>query len=395
MIHRAMPPRLLRRGVLSTALVLGAGIFFWLVYQGLTWDLRSQDRAGQESYRALPVVRGNLRETVVATGALEPFARITVQSEIPGIVSAVHCDAGARVTAGQPLVELDHDRLDQLVAELRAALDHRRAIARQDLVARAQADLEQVRRDHDRMLHLFEQGVASESTRDALDHRLALAEIAVRDARAEADARRAAVDQAAAALRRAERDLEKSVIRAPVDGVVLDRRVDVGTAVADIQNGGTVIAVLADDRRIHLKADVDENDVAHVREGQAAEIRIDAFPGETFPGRVRRVSSSGTPEGSVASFQVEIELDPDPRARVGMSADARIALKEHRDALLVPNTAIVRTEDGPRVRIAEGGRSSSFRLVAIREIYSDGFQTVVADGIEEGENVLIRADVVP
>lgn len=390
-----MPRRLFRRGAITGSLLLVGGGFFWLVYQGLTWDLRAQDRATREEYRALPVVRGDLRETVVATGALEPYARITVQSEIPGIVSSVHTDDGARVTAGQPLVELDHDRLDQLVAELRAALDLKRALARQDVVARAQADLDQVRRDHDRTMQLFAQGVASESTVDDLGHRLALAQIAVRDARAETDARKAGVEQAEAALRRAERDLEKSVIRAPVDGVVLDRRVDVGTAVADIQNGGTVIAVIADDRRIHLRAEVDENDVAHVREGQPAEVRIDAFPGETFAGRVRRVASSGTTQANVANFQVEIELDPDPRIRVGMSADARIALKEHRAALLVPNTAILRTPDGPRVRVSENGSDRDFRLVAIQEIYSDGFQTVVSDGLSEGETVLVRADTIP
>lgn len=390
-----MPRRLLRRGSITAGLVLVAGAFFWLVYQGLTWDLRAKDRGAREEYRALPVVRGDLRETVVATGALEPYARITVQSEIPGIVAAVHCDDGARVSAGQPLVELDHDRLDQLVAELRAALDLKRALARQDVVARAQADLDQVERDHGRTAQLFAQGVASQSTVDDLTHRLALAKIAVRDAHAEVDARKAAVEQAEAALRRAERDLEKSVIRSPVDGVVLDRKVDVGTAVADIQNGGTVIAVIADDRLIHLRAEVDENDVAHVREGQTAAVHIDAFPGETFSGRVRRVASSGTTQGSVANFQIEIELDPDPRIRVGMSADARIALKEHRDALLVPNTAILRTPDGPRVRVSENGSDESFRLVAIREVYSDGFQTVVDDGLREGEKVLVRSDTIP
>jgi len=390
-----MPTRLLRRGVLATALLLGGGLFLWLVYQGLTWDLRSKDRGTREAYRALEVVRGDLRETVVATGGLEPFARITVQSEIPGIVAAVHCDDGARVAAGQPLVELDHDRLNQLVAELRAGLDLKRALARQDVVARAAAALEQVRRDHARVMRLFAQGAAPESTVDDLKHRLALAEIAARDARAEVDARRAAVEQAEAALRRAERDLEKSVIRAPVDGVVLERRVNVGTAVADIQNGGTVIAVIADDRRIHLLAEVDENDVARVREGQPAQVRIDAFPGETFPGRVRRVASSGTPQGSVANFKIEIELDPDPRVRVGMSADARIELTEPRPALRAPHTPLGRTHPGPRARVSDDGRADSFRLVAIREAYSDGFQTVVADGLHEGEKVLVRTDNVP
>ncbi len=387
-----MPARLLRRGALTTALLLGAGLFLWLVYQGLTWDLRAQDRTTTESFRVVDVVRGTLRETVVATGVLEPFARITVQSEIPGIVATTHCDDGARVVAGQPLVELDHGRIDSLVAELRASLEAKRALARQDVVARAEADLAQARRDHDRITSLFAQGVASQSSRDEMEHRFSLASIAARDARAEGDARRAAVARAEAALARAERDLAKSVIRSPVDGVVIDRRVDVGTAVADIQNGGTVVAVLADDRRIHLLAEVDENDVARVREEQTAEVRIDAFPGETFEGRVRRVASSGTVQGNVSNFQIEIELQPDSRIRVGMSADARITLAQHENALLVPNAAIVRTPEGPTVRVSKDGSADDFRRATIREQYSDGFQTIVADGLHDGDRVLVRSD---
>ena len=97
-------------------------------------------------------------------------------------------------------------------------------------------------------------------------------------------------------------------------------------------------------------------------------------------------------QGSVANFQVEIELEPEPRVRVGMSADARITLSSHHDALLVPNAAILRTPEGPRVRVPKKGRADAFDLVAIRELYSDGFQTVVADGLREGEKVLVRSD---
>jgi HlyD family secretion protein len=162
--------------------------------------------------------------------------------------------------------------------------------------------------------------------------------------------------------------------------------------VADIQNGGTVVATLADDGCIHLRATVDENDVARLRVDQPAAVRIDAFPGETFPGRVRKISSSGTSEGSVASFEIEVEIDPDPRVRVGMSADARIVVQEHPDALLVPNAAIVRTEQGPRVRLARGAEGDAHRLAPIEEIASDGFETAVAQGLAEGDVVLLRAE---
>jgi HlyD family secretion protein len=171
---------------------------------------------------------------------------------------------------------------------------------------------------------------------------------------------------------------------------VVRREVEVGTAVADLQNGGTVVATLADDRRIHVLAQVDENDVARVRVGQPARVQIDAFPGEVFAGTVRKVSSSGTSEGGVSSFDIEIEVAPDDRVRVGMSADARVEIRRHRRVLLVPNTALVRTEEGAKVRVVHQGERPA--LVAVDEGYSDGFQTVALRGLSEGDTVLVRSD---
>jgi HlyD family secretion protein len=151
-----------------------------------------------------------------------------------------------------------------------------------------------------------------------------------------------------------------------------------------------VVATLADDHRIHVLAEVDENDVAEVRVGQPAHVHIDAFPGEVFEGVVRKVSSSGTSDGGVSSFEIEIELAPDERVRVGMSADARVEVRRHRGVLLVPNTALVRTEEGVRVRVVRKG--DGFELVSIDEGYSDGFQTVVLRGLSEGDTVLVRSD---
>jgi len=385
------PARLRRAAVIAVG-VFGSGLFLYLVYLGLTFDLRSADREPEAAYTPTKVVRGDLRETIVATGTTEPLARVVVQSEIPGIVAKVHVDDGERVTQGQPLVELDRERIEHRVAELRAALQVRLAEAMRDLVGRAEADLDQMRRDHARIAKLHVQGVASDSALEDLGHKLRLAEIGVTDARAEKAAREASVAQATEALRQAERDLEKSVIRSPIDGVVMKRQVEVGAAVADIQNGGTVIATLADDRKIHLLATVDENDVARARVGQSADVKLDAFPGESFPGRLRKIALSATTQQNVATFQIEIELAPDERVRVGMSADARVIVHEHHAVLLVPNTAIVRTPEGPRLRMADDAGRREVVLAPIREIYSDGFQTIVGDGVAEGALVLVRSD---
>jgi HlyD family secretion protein len=383
-----------RRALWIAAAAGAVATFLWLIYLGLTWDLRKSEAEPAAAFRTVKVVRGDLRETVTATGTMESVTRVEIKSEVPGVVRKLDVEEGDRVVPGQPLVELDLDRLADRVDEQRAALEMRRAQARQDVVARALADLEQARREHDRIAQLFQEGIASEQDRDDAHHRLRLAEIAVDDARAEHAARAAAVLQAQAALQKAERDLEHGVLRAPIDGVVIQRAAELGTPVADMSasNGGTLVAVIADDHHLRLVAQVDENDIAQVRVGQAAEVRLDAFPDDTFAGTVRKISSAGTLDQKVATFEVEIELPPDERVRVGMSADARVVVGEHRHVLLIPNTAVVRTADGPKVRVAKGTGPDDFELVAIREVYSDGFQTVVGEGLTVGEGVLLRSD---
>lgn len=383
-----------RRGGVIAVSVLAAAAVLWLIYQGLTWDLRRGGEEPAAAFRPVHVVRGDLRETVAASGTMESVTRVEIKSEVSGVVRKISVEEGDRVTRGQPLVELDLDRLADRVDELRAALEVRRAEARQDVVARAAADLAQARRDYRRVAHLFAQGVASEQDRDDARHALRLAEIAGGDAEALQAARDAAVSQAEAALQRAERDLANGVLRAPIDGVVIRREAELGTPVADMSasNGGTLVAVVADDRHLRLVAQIDENDIADVAAGQEADVRIDALPEETVHGTVRKVSSAGMLDEKIASFEVEIELPPDPRVRVGMSADARVVVATHRDVLLIPNTAIVRGAGGPQVLVSGADGRGGGALASIREGYSDGFLTVVAEGLEEGDAVLVRGD---
>lgn len=380
---------------LSTLLRWSLGLattsgFIWIVYLGLTWDIGRVESVAESGFEAVSVERGDLSVSVVATGVMEPFARVVVQSEIPGIVKILHADDGDRVARGQPLIELDRTRLEDQAAELRAALALEEARAQIDIIGRASAQLEKATRDHARVEALGDRGVSSVEQMDELAHELRLARISVSDAHAERAALLASAERARMALRRIERDLEKSVIRSPIDGVLVRRQVEVGAAVADLQNGGTVVATLADDRRIHLLGEVDENDIAEVAVGQRAESRIDAFPRERFPGTVRKISSAGNTKGGVSTFSVEIELDPDSRIRIGMSADAHIVVRTHRGVLLIPNAAIVRTDEGPRVRLVDVAGSAEPELREIRELFSDGFQTAIESGLREGDLVLIR-----
>jgi HlyD family secretion protein len=361
----------------------------WLAYEGLAWALFGGRAASPAAEDLVRVEHGDLVETVVATGKMEPLSRVVVQSEIPGIVSAVRADAGDRVKRGQALVELDQSRLIDQGAELRAALTFEEARSRVDLVQRAEVELAKAHADHRRIEKLVRSRVASPEELERSAHLLRLAEIARSDSEAEHAARLAAVERARRALQRIERDIEKSIIRAPIDGVVLHMEAEVGTAVADLQNGGTVITTLADDSRIHLTGAVDENEIDAVRPGQSAEIHIDAFPGETFRGRVRKVSASGTAKDNVASFSVEVELEPDERVRVGMSADARIGVRDHRDVLLVPSTSVEQHGADTAVRLLS--RDSEVIVRPVKVLYSDGFKTAIAAGVDEGDWILARA----
>jgi len=373
----------------SAAVVLGAA----LVFRGLTRDLRPEGEDPSARFRPAPVRLGDLRETIVASGTMEPLVRVPVIAEVSGIIAAVHVEEGDRVQRGQLLFELDRERLEARVAERRAELDLRRANARYDLIGRAEAERDRARRHLERISRLAEREVASQLELESFEHELRISEIALRDAHAELAARRAAVAQGREMLRQAERDLTNSSVRAPIDGVVIQRDGEIGRAVADVtSSGGTVLAVIADDRRIRLVAEVDENDIARVRLGQAAVVSIDAFPGEAFAGRVCKISSAGTVVGKVSSFEVEIELEAGSRLRVGMSSDARIVVREHHGVLLIPNTAIVRRERTTLVRVPDGNGDSAYHLSPIRAGVSDGFRTVVAAGLSEGDAILIRSD---
>jgi HlyD family secretion protein len=371
--------------------VVAAPFLLWAVYRGLTWDLRGEAEASVGGLQPVKVERRDLAEQVIATGVTKPLRFVVIQSEIPGVVARVLKDDGDRVQQGDVLVELDRERMEHRVEELRAALAMDTARAGFDVKGKAESEYRRAKQDFERVQGLSERNVASAERLDVARTAFELARIALADAEAETTVRKAAVEKATARLRLAEKDLEKAVIRSPIDGVVVNRKVEVGNAVTDLEHGGTVIALLADDRSIHVHAQVDENDIAGVRTGQEAEVRIDAFPDETFVGHVSKVSLSGAGDGKLASFEVEIELDPDPRFRIGMSSDVRITLREHKAALLVPNNSILRTSDGPAIRLAQGS-GGAYEIVPIRELFSNGFYTAIDEtGISEGDRVLVSS----
>jgi HlyD family secretion protein len=159
--------------------------------------------------------------------------------------------------------------------------------------------------------------------------------------RAARDTARAAVASAAAQVATARTDLARSVIRSPIDGVVVDRQVNVGQPVASSLQAATLFVIAQDLSRLQANITVDEADIGEVSEGQAVKFTVDAFPDREFEGRVSQVRQQGVAESGVVSYTVVVEADnPGRQLLPGMTANAEIVLEQRENVLRVPNTAL-------------------------------------------------------
>jgi HlyD family secretion protein len=300
------------------------------VVGGLLW--KRGEQAGATRYLTEPARLGNLAVTVSATGNLEPTNQVEVGSELSGTVRQVEVDYNDRVKVGQVLARLDTAKLDAQLQQSRASLASAQAKVQQAqaTVRETSANLERLRR----LRQLSRDQTPSPSDLDAAEASLA---------RAQADeaTARATVAQAEAALVVTETDLSKSVIRSPINGVVLTRSVEPGqTVAASLQ--APILFVLAEDlTQMELHVAVDEADVGQVRQGQDATFTVDAYPERTFQARITGVHYGSQTTGGVVTYETVLEVaNRDLSLRPGMTATAEITVHKVEGALLVPNAAL-------------------------------------------------------
>ncbi|MFO1089531.1 MAG: efflux RND transporter periplasmic adaptor subunit [Hyphomicrobiales bacterium] len=316
-----------RRGWLSRLAWLLALLALAGLGAGLWWyETRN---APTQNYVTEPVHRQALTVEATATGTIQPVNQVDVSSELSGIMRTVHVDYNARVKKGQPLAELDTDRLRAQVDRGRASL----VVAEAD-VATAEATIAERKRDLDRAKRLSGTGIASEQT-------LETAQAAYDRAVAALDSTHAAVKVAVANLKLQETDLEKAVILSPIDGVVLKRSVEPGQTVASSFQA-PVLFTLADDlSHMQVEVDVDEADVGQVAEGQKATFTVDAYPDRVFPAVVEQVRYAPQTVEGVVTYKAILKVDnSDLKLRPGMTATALITVNHIEDALTVPNAAL-------------------------------------------------------
>ncbi|SFF37399.1 HlyD family secretion protein [Fontimonas thermophila] len=279
-----------------------------------------------------PVERGTLVVKVSATGRLQPTHQVAVGSELSGTVAAVFVDDDDHVTKGQILAQLDLSKFEDAVTQARAAL------------AAAQAGLEQARAtlaETETRLNRYREVARLSGGKVPAKAELDTAEAEHARARANVASARAAVAQAQATLRTSQTNLAKARIRSPIDGVVLQRAVDPGQAVAASLQAVTLFTIAEDLSKMELKVDIDEADVGQVKAGMEASFTVDAWPGRRFHARILRVGFNATDNGGVISYPAVLQVaNDDLSLRPGMTGTADIITLTRDNVLLVPNAAL-------------------------------------------------------
>jgi HlyD family secretion protein len=395
-------------------------------------------------YRTARVERGPLTASVAATGSLNAVVMVLVGSQVSGTIKELDADFNTVVRKGQVIARIDpalfEATVNQARADLRAArstvLDHEAQVeqarasvdnARADFAearaqtAKALVAVVDARRALGRQVELWRGGLISEADRDSAQtlydlavaqhesaqaHEQALAS-AIRTAEAQLRVQDAAlqttrdqVDQKQAALAQAQINLDHTTIRSPVDGIVVNRAVDVGQTVAATLQAPTLFTIAQDLTQMQVETSVDEGDIGRIRPETPVTFTVDAFPGETFTGRVSQIRKAPQVAQNVVTYTVVVTVaNPSGKLVPGMTANARFLTAQRTDALKVPNTALrFRPPTDGQPLTAEGvvwvlGRGGRPEPVPITPGISDGTHTEIVRGdLAEGQAVLVGVE---
>lgn len=292
----------------SIALALLAGVAYW-------WFVGRAAQDPAQRYRTVAAQRGSVVQSVSANGTLNPVVLVSVGTQVSGTVKKLYVDFNDQVKAGQALLELD----DALVAA-----SERQSAAN---VMSAQASLDLASANESRMKALLAQEYISKQEYDQAAQTLKSA--------------RAQLAQAQASNARDRANLGYTIIRSPVDGVVIDRVVDLGQTVAASFQTPTLIKIAQDLTEMRIDTSFAEADLGNIREGQVAKFTVDAFPDRQFEGVVQQIRLNPTTTQNVVTYNVRISVaNPEHVLLPGMTAYVTIGVQAREDALLVSNAAL-------------------------------------------------------
>ena len=305
--------------VVSLLLVAGMGYGFWRVGSG----------AKDSSYVTVSAQRANITQVVSSTGTLQAVVTVIVGSQVSGTIDKLFADFNTKVKAGQVIAQLNQDKFKASVDQAHANL-----LATQSTLAKAKVSVTDALRTLERNRELRKRDLMAQSELDA-------AQTAYDAAVAQLEVNKAQIAQAQAALNQATVDLNNTVIRSPVDGIVISRNVDVGQTVAASLQAPTLFTIANDLSKMEVHTNVDEADIGNVWEGQEVTFTVDAHPARRFKGTVYQVRNAATIVQNVVTYNAVVRIDnKELLLKPGMTANVQFLVSQKDDALAIPNMAI-------------------------------------------------------
>jgi HlyD family secretion protein len=285
-------------------------------------------------YRFTSIERGDVESTVSATGTLSAVRTVSVGTQVSGQIAELRVDYNDEVKKGQLLARVDPTLQQQAVTDAQASVE------------RAQAQLLQAQRDHNRNGELMSSGLVARSVYETTDSSL--------------DVARANLKSARVALDRARQNLEYTNIYAPIDGVVVERNVDHGQTVAASLSAPQLFLIANDLTNMQILASVGEGDIASIKEGQKVKFRVQALAGQTFEGTVKQVRLQSATNENVVNYTVVISVNNAQKKLLpGMTARVEFLTNSAEDVLKVANAALRFKPQGVTLSRADGEGASS------------------------------------
>ena len=335
---------------------------FWLIafiiiiiIAGTGYYFVKNDNDDKIEYRTEKVSRGDIQVAVTATGTLNAVTTVQVGSQVSGTIAKINVDFNDKVRKGQVVALIDPTFLEASVRDAEASLQ------------RAVAQYSESKRSYERAKTLLDKNLASQSDYDA-----ALSQYESNDATRK---------QAEAQLERAKINLRYATIKSPIDGVVISRAIDAGQTVAASFSAPTLFTIANDLTKMQVQASVDEADIGKVQTGQEVTFTVDAYPEQTFRGKVRQVRLSPVIEQNVVNYTVIIDVpNDDLKLMPGMTATVTILVNKKEAVLKVPTLALrfnppqdqIETGTDSTQRSSGNDSASSERRRAFREQFMSG-----------------------
>jgi len=338
------------------------------------------------SYRTEPVSRGDIQQSVTATGTVNAVTTVLVGTQVSGTIKNLYVDFNSRVTKGQLIAQIDPEMLEAQAAQARANVE------------KADATYRDADRTLKRNRELFTKNLIPRSDLDTAETNF--------------DSARAQLEQAKAALRVSETNLRYTRILSPVDGIVISRNVDIGQTVAASFQTPTLFTIAQDLTKMQINTSIAESDIGVVKVGQAVEFTVDAYPDTLFKGTVWQKRQAPITVQNVVTYDVVIKVDNrDLKLMPGMTANVSIIITTQRNVLRITNAAMrfrftersgaaspgaaakanagAPEKKGPSVWVLENGKP---RRVAIEPGISDGNYTEIVSGdLKEGQAVIVES----